>query len=62
MQSGAAVLSNDPMPSFDVVSKLEHHEVDNALDQARREVSTRFDFKGTDVDQPRNLAKTVTVE
>ena len=50
MQSGAAVLSNDPMPSFDVVSKLEHHEVDNALDQARREVSTRFDFKGTDVE------------
>lgn len=38
------------MPSFDVVSKLEHHEVDNALDQARREVSQRFDFKGTDTD------------
>jgi len=44
------VLSNASMPSFDVVSKLEHHEVDNALDQARREVSTRFDFKGTDVE------------
>ncbi|HEY8427374.1 MAG TPA: YajQ family cyclic di-GMP-binding protein [Sandaracinaceae bacterium] len=36
------------MPSFDVVSKLDHHEVDNAIDQARREVSQRFDFKGTD--------------
>lgn len=36
------------MPSFDVVSQLDHHEVDNALDQARREVSQRFDFKGTD--------------
>jgi hypothetical protein len=36
------------MPSFDVVSKLDHHELDNALDQARREVSQRFDFKGTD--------------
>ncbi len=38
------------MPSFDVVSKLEHHEVDNAIDQARREVSQRFDFKGTDTE------------
>lgn len=36
------------MPSFDVVSQLDHHEVDNAIDQARREVSQRFDFKGTD--------------
>lgn len=36
------------MPSFDVVSQLDHHEVDNALDQARREVTQRFDFKGTD--------------
>lgn len=43
-----------PMPSFDVVSKLEHHEVDNALDQARREVSQRFDFKGTDTDLEKN--------
>ncbi|MCZ7685379.1 MAG: YajQ family cyclic di-GMP-binding protein [Sandaracinaceae bacterium] len=38
------------MPSFDVVSKLDHHEVDNAVDQARREVSQRFDFKGTDTE------------
>lgn len=36
------------MPSFDVVSKVDLQEVRNALDQARREVSTRFDFKGTD--------------
>jgi cyclic-di-GMP-binding protein len=36
------------MPSFDVVSKLEHHEVDNAIDQARREVGQRFDFKNTE--------------
>ncbi|HJL19396.1 MAG TPA: YajQ family cyclic di-GMP-binding protein [Sandaracinaceae bacterium LLY-WYZ-13_1] len=35
------------MPSFDVVSELDHHEVDNAVDQARREVSQRYDFKGT---------------
>ncbi len=38
------------MPSFDVVSQLDHHEVDNAIDQARREVSQRFDFKGTDAE------------
>lgn len=35
------------MPSFDVVSKLDHHEVDNAVDQAKREIGTRFDFKDT---------------
>lgn len=35
------------MPSFDIVSELNAHEVSNALDQASREVSTRFDFKGT---------------
>lgn len=33
------------MPSFDVVSELNMHEVNNALDQANREVTTRFDFK-----------------
>ena len=35
------------MPSFDVVSEVNTHEVTNAVDQARREVETRFDFKGT---------------
>lgn len=35
------------MPSFDVVSEVDHHELHNALDQAGREVTTRFDFKGT---------------
>jgi cyclic-di-GMP-binding protein len=35
------------MPSFDIVSELSPHEVANAIDQANREVSTRFDFKGT---------------
>jgi uncharacterized protein YajQ (UPF0234 family) len=34
-------------PSFDVVSKVERQEVDNALNQASKEVSTRFDFRGT---------------
>jgi uncharacterized protein YajQ (UPF0234 family) len=33
------------MPSFDVVSELNMHEVANAIDQANREVTTRFDFK-----------------
>ena len=35
-------------PSFDVVSKVDHQEVDNAVNQAAKEVSQRFDFKGTD--------------
>ncbi|EKD54599.1 MAG: hypothetical protein ACD_60C00063G0004 [uncultured bacterium] len=35
------------MPSFDIVSKTDHHEVMNAVDQANREIGTRFDFKGT---------------
>lgn len=36
------------MPSFDVVSEVNLQEVRNAVDQANREVSTRFDFKGVD--------------
>ena len=36
------------MPSFDVVSQLDPHEVTNAVDQANREIAQRFDFKGTD--------------
>jgi len=35
------------MPSFDVVSEVNHHELSNGVDQASREVTTRFDFKGT---------------
>ena len=35
------------MPSFDVVSKIDQHEITNAVDQANREVTTRFDFKDT---------------
>ncbi|MDQ2748445.1 MAG: YajQ family cyclic di-GMP-binding protein [Pseudonocardiales bacterium] len=34
-------------PSFDVVSKIDRQEVDNALNQASKEVSQRFDFRGT---------------
>lgn len=36
------------MPSFDVVSEVNMQEVRNAVDQANREISTRFDFKGSD--------------
>ena len=35
------------MPSFDVVSDFDAHEASNAVDQANREVTQRFDFKGT---------------
>jgi uncharacterized protein YajQ (UPF0234 family) len=35
------------MPSFDVVSQVDHQEVRNAVDQAQREIGTRFDFKNT---------------
>ena len=36
------------MPSFDIVSEVDHHELQNALDQANREIGTRYDFKGSD--------------
>lgn len=36
------------MPSFDVVSEINRPELDNALHQTNKELSTRFDFKGTD--------------
>ena len=36
------------MPSFDIVSEVDKQEVKNALDQVNKEVSTRFDFKGSD--------------
>jgi uncharacterized protein YajQ (UPF0234 family) len=45
------------MPSFDVVSEVDMHEVTNAVDQANREVRTRFDFKGTDSSYSRDDAE-----
>jgi uncharacterized protein YajQ (UPF0234 family) len=42
------------MPSFDVVSKLQWDEVNNALNQAKREISQRFDFKGSGATLERN--------
>src|ERR1700741_1910735 len=34
------------MPSFDIVSEVDNQEVDNGLNQARKEIATHFDFKG----------------
>lgn len=45
------------MPSFDIVSEVNMHEVTNAVDQAKREVSTRFDFKGSDARFEQNDAE-----
>src|SRR5512141_2213980 len=42
------------MPSFDVVSELNLMEVENAFNQARKEVAQRFDFKGTNTDLERD--------
>ena len=36
------------MPSFDTVSEVDKHELINAIDQANRELGTRFDFRGSD--------------
>jgi len=36
------------MPSFDIVSEVDQHELTNAVDQTNREIGNRFDFKGTD--------------
>ncbi|MGD2167420.1 MAG: YajQ family cyclic di-GMP-binding protein [Gammaproteobacteria bacterium] len=36
------------MPSFDIVSEIDKHELRNAVDQANREVQNRFDFKGSE--------------
>lgn len=35
------------MPSFDIVSEIDHHELTNTIDQANREIDTRFDFRNT---------------
>ena len=41
-------IDGEDMPSFDVVSEMDMHEVRNAVDQAVRELGTRFDFRGVD--------------
>lgn len=49
------------MPSFDIVSEVDMHEVNNALDQANREVGTRFDFKGIDASFELDKDSNITV-
>lgn len=50
------------MPSFDVVSKLDLHELTNAVDQANRELTNRFDFKGTGAEFERSEETVVTLK
>ena len=38
------------MPSFDVVSEVDRQEIDNAVNQARKEIANRFDFRGADAE------------
>lgn len=45
------------MPSFDAISEVDLHELHNAVDQANRELSTRFDFRGVDASFRRNEAE-----
>lgn len=42
------------MPSFDIVSKVPMHEVENALQQAQKEIAQRWDFKNTETELVRN--------
>jgi uncharacterized protein YajQ (UPF0234 family) len=46
-RSGAKEVQMAGDSSFDIVSKIDHQEVDNAINQAAREISQRFDFKNT---------------
>jgi hypothetical protein len=48
------------VPSFDIVSEIDKHELTNAVDQANREIGNRFDFRGTDARVERS-DKTLTL-
>jgi uncharacterized protein YajQ (UPF0234 family) len=50
------------MPSFDVVSELDLMEVENAFNQARKELAQRFDFKGTSTDLERQQDGSILVK
>ena len=52
------------MPSFDIVSEIERMEIENAVNQARKELATRFDFKGSKVaiEQPKPETILLTAE
>jgi uncharacterized protein YajQ (UPF0234 family) len=47
------------MPSFDIVSEVDRQELDNAVNQARKELATRFDFKGSTASIELNLKENV---
>lgn len=47
------------MPSFDVVSEVDMHELHNAVDQTNREIDTRYDFKGSSARVEQNEAELV---
>lgn len=49
------------MPSFDVVSKVQWNEIDNALGQAQKELAQRFDFQGTDAKIEKQLPEGLMV-
>ena len=50
------------MPSFDIVSELDLMEVENAFNQARKEIAQRFDFKGTSTDLERQQDGAILVK
>ena len=50
------------MPSFDVVSRLDHQEIDNAIGNATREITTRYDFKGSDTSIEKRNSIVVTTD
>lgn len=51
------------MPSFDVVSRVDGQEIDNAVNNASKEISTRYDFRGTDTKVDWNASlSTITIE
>ena len=51
------------MPSFDIVSEVDFHEVTNAVDQANRIIETRFDFKGVEASfERKDLTVTIFAE
>jgi hypothetical protein len=56
------VRDNVADPSFDVVSKVDRQEVDNALNQAGKELSTRFDFRGTNASVAWAGEEAITIE
>lgn len=49
------------MPSFDIVSKFDTHEVTNAVDQAKKEIAQRYDFKNTRSDIVRQDDETIVI-